>query len=181
VPAAFVTAILQNTFRQALCGSEDLAEIIHRINTTLLTYRLPACYVTMIVCRWSVSGDFVEIANCGHHAPLWITADGRIEASPDRIGLALGIADEWFGEIVRRDTSTAGAVLLSSDGATEAKDASGDEYGLDRLGAELLRLSPQGAEAIIDRLAEAVRRFSAPNDPADDVTLLVMKRNTPGG
>jgi phosphoserine phosphatase RsbU/P len=181
VPAAFVTAILQNTFRQALGGLEDLAEIIHRINTTLLSYRLPACYVTMIICRWSVSGDFVEIANCGHHAPLWVTADGRIEAFPDRIGLALGIADEWFGEIVRRDTSAAGTMLLSSDGATEATDASGNEYGLDRLGAELLQLSPLGAEAIIDGLAEAVRRFSVPNDPADDVTLLAIKRGPSGG
>jgi len=177
VPAAFVTAIVQNTFRQALGDLEDLGEIVRRINATLLAYRLSACYVTMIICRWSTAGDIVEIANCGHHAPLWVTADGRIDAFPERVGLALGIAPEWFGEIVQRDSSNLPAVLFSSDGATEAKNRNQEQYGLHRLGEELLRLSSGTPEAIVDGLATAVRRFSASFDPEDDVTLLVVKRN----
>jgi phosphoserine phosphatase RsbU/P len=180
IPAAFVTAILQNTFRQAVGELEALDEIVWRINATLLTYRLPACYVTMVICRWSASGDLVEVANCGHHAPLWVTSDNKIEAFPDRVGLALGIAPEWFGEIVSRDVTSLTAVLFSSDGATEAKNGSREEYGLERLGEELLRLASLDARTIVDSLGDAVRRFSSPNEPEDDLTLLVVQRSGAG-
>jgi serine phosphatase RsbU (regulator of sigma subunit) len=177
VPAAFITAIMQNTFRRAVQDIEDLGDIMRRINSTLLDYHLPASYVTMVVCRWSPSGDAVEIANAGHDAPLWVTDAGRIEPFADRIGLALGIADDWPGEIVRRDVSRDRLVLLSSDGATEAMNAERVEFGTVRLGRELLDLSPKEPDAILTDLVDRVRAFCSPNEPEDDITFAIVKRN----
>lgn len=176
VPAAFITAIVQNTFRRAVRDIEDLGAVMRQINATLLEYRLPASYVTMVVCRWSPSGEAVEIANAGHDSPLWVTDAGRVEPFVDRIGLALGIADDWSGEVVGREVSADRLVLLSSDGASEAKNAERAEFGIGRLGQELLDLSAEEADAIIERIVDRIRAFCAPNEPEDDVTLVVVKR-----
>ncbi|MFH1418458.1 MAG: SpoIIE family protein phosphatase [Planctomycetota bacterium] len=178
VPAAFVTAILQNTLSQALLDIDDLHEIVQRINGTLDGYNLPACFATMILCRFEQDGSAVEIANAGHHAPLWITDSGSVEAFPDRIGLPLGISREWSGQIVRRDTSGDRVLLLSSDGATEAKDTGRVEFGLDRLGDAFQSAAAHPPEEIVAELADRVRLFCEPNDPEDDVTLVVMKRGS---
>ncbi len=179
VPAAFITAIVQNTFRRAVREVEDLAAIMRQINATLLEYRLPASYVTMVVCRWSPSGCALEMANAGHDAPLWVTNTGQVEPFADRIGLALGIASEWFGEVVRRDVSEDRLVLLSSDGASEARNTDRAEFGIDRLGRELLSLSTKPPDETIEQLVDRIRAFCAPNEPEDDVTLLLVKHGPP--
>lgn len=177
VPAAFITAIVESTFRRAVQDLEDLGDIMRRINATLLEYHLPASYVTMVICRWSPSGESVEIANAGHDAPLWVTEAGKVEPFADRIGLALGIVDDWPGEVVRRDVSRDCLVLLSSDGATEAMNSDRVEFGTDRLAQGLLGLSTEDGDAIIAGLVDRIREFCSPSEPEDDITFAIVKRD----
>ncbi len=176
VPAAFVTAILQDSLRQSAAHLDDLGEIVQRINASMGRYSTTGCFATMVVCRWSASGDAVEIANAGHHAPLWVDASGKVEAFPERVGLILGFSETWEGRVVRRDARSDVAMLLSSDGATEAVDAEKREYGLSRLGQRLAALRDEDAEAIVAGLLDDVRQYCSPREPADDVTLLGVKR-----
>ena len=178
VPAAFVTAIVQDTLRQSMAYLDDLGEIVQRINASMSTYTATGCFVTMVICRWSPSGDAVEIANAGHHAPLWVDGDGKVEPFPEGVGLILGFSPTWNGEIVRRDTATDVALLLSSDGATEARDQAGNELGLSGLSDRLSALHERTADGIVAGLLDEVKAYCAPREPRDDVTLLAVKRNT---
>ena len=130
----------------------------------------------MIICRWSVSGDQVEIANAGHHAPLWVTTSGKIDAYPDRVGVALGIDKSWDGQIVCRKTDEDVAMLLSSDGITEARDSADNEYGLARVAQSFAELHTRSADEITAGLVNDARKFCSPGHPTDDLTLLVVKR-----
>ncbi len=178
VPAAFVTALLQDALRQSAAYHDDLGEIIQRVNASMHTYSATGSFATMVLCRWSASGDSVEIANAGHHAPLWTDATGKVEEFPDRVGLLLGFSPTWDGEIVRRDASSDVALLLSSDGATEARNAAGDEYGVTGLADRLSQSCKNSAEGIVAGLLDDVRQFCSPREPKDDVTLLVVKRDS---
>ncbi|MBN1345627.1 MAG: SpoIIE family protein phosphatase [Phycisphaerae bacterium] len=177
VPAAFLTAVLQDAFRQSTLYHDDLREIVQRVNASLARYSASGCFATMVICRWSASGDRVEIVNAGHHAPLWVTASGNVEAFPDRVGLLLGFSEEWPGEVVTRDTSGDVALLVTSDGVTEARDPAGNEYGLQRLAERLSGLHAGTAASILAALSDEVHCHCGPHDPKDDVTLLVVKRN----
>ena len=177
VPAAFVTAILQSALRQGIADLDDLGEIVQRVNGAMCSYGTTGCFATMLICRWSPSGERVEIANAGHHAPLWVDAAGKVEGYPERVGMLLGFAPTWDGQIVARDVTSDVAVLLSSDGAVEARNDDGAEYGLDGLATFLAASHENEAQAVIDRLVDDVISHCSPAEPTDDVTLLIVKRH----
>ncbi len=176
VPAAFVTAILQGSYRQALAAHDDLVDVIRSVNSALDKSSPADCFATMVVCRWSADGSEVEIVNAGHHAPLWLTTDGKVDAYPERVGIPLGILPDWPDGAVRRDARGDLALVLSSDGITEGANSDGDEFGLDRMAEMLGSLAALDTGEIAQSLTECVRTFCLPAEPADDITLVVAKR-----
>jgi len=176
VPAAFVTAILQGSFRQALAAHDDLVDVIRSVNSALDKSSPADCFATMVVCRWSADGSEVEIVNAGHHAPLWLSASGKVDAYPERVGIPLGILPDWPDGSVRRDARDDMALVLSSDGITEGANSDGDEFGLERMAEMLGSLADLNAGEIAQSLTECVRTFCLPAEPADDITLVVAKR-----
>jgi serine phosphatase RsbU (regulator of sigma subunit) len=61
-------------------------------------------------------------------------------------------------------------ILLHTDGATEIRNAGGEDFGLDRLKAELEKLRGKPVSEIVERLVLAVGGWG---DAEDDVTFLV--------
>lgn len=67
------------------------------------------------------------------------------------------------------------AVVLYSDGITEATDAQGHMFGEQRLLDVVQENGQLGCKAILDRIHHAVRRFSATENFGDDLTCIVIK------
>ena len=176
VPAAFLTAVLQNTLRLTVAAVEDLGEIVERVNAAIDTHSPDDSFVTMILCRWSADGESVEIANAGHLAPLWLKTGGAVQPFPEGVGLALGLRSKWDGKIVRYDAADVAAMMLYSDGAIEAANEAGELHGVGRLSQALAQHGDKSAEALLAALVDGVERFCAPHEPADDVTMLVAQR-----
>ncbi|MEO8704253.1 MAG: SpoIIE family protein phosphatase [Kofleriaceae bacterium] len=103
---------------------------------------------------------------------------------------ATGIAEPittpgtWLGvlpEIGRFTTETTlelepnDLVVLYTDGITEARNTSGEQYGLERLGAAVQRFRHQPIEQVRDGLVDEVARWTARRD--DDATLVLLRRS----
>jgi serine phosphatase RsbU (regulator of sigma subunit) len=179
VPAALLSAVLQNTLRLALDGSDDLAAAVARANAVLAAHSGSGAFCTLVLCRWSADGGRVEIANAGHPAPVWLKADGSTQHFPERTGLALGLEPDWDGRIVECDAHDARLVLLATDGVLEARSAAGEEYGVRRLGHALAQAASSPASGAVERITSDVRHFCAPAEPVDDLTLLAVSRRPP--
>jgi sigma-B regulation protein RsbU (phosphoserine phosphatase) len=65
-------------------------------------------------------------------------------------------------------------LLLYTDGATEARNDAGEEYGEDRLIAALRRYRERPSSALLASIADDVQQFSH-NQQHDDITLVVSK------
>ncbi|HWL92461.1 MAG TPA: SpoIIE family protein phosphatase [Phycisphaerae bacterium] len=176
VPAAFVTAILQSAWRSALHYHDDLQEIMASVNTALGASIPSDCFATMTIVRWSLEGDRAEIANAGHHPALWLTRDGRVDEFPTHGGVPLGIMPEWREPVVTRDAREDLALVLCSDGLTECRNAVGAELALAGLSEALKELDALTAGEIASGLAARASAHCAPSEPADDVTVVVVKR-----
>ncbi|MBU0618059.1 MAG: SpoIIE family protein phosphatase [Planctomycetes bacterium] len=179
VPAAFQTAVLQTTLRLSLAAGEDLHEIIERVNAEVAAESPADSFITMVICRWTPGGDAVEIANAGHFPPLWLKTDGTVEPFPECVGLALGISDHWQGEVMRCDARNVALVVLYSDGVIEARDEADRQYGERRFSHVFSQCASKTAEDTVDTLTDSVGDFCGRNDPTDDLTLLVVRRNPP--
>jgi sigma-B regulation protein RsbU (phosphoserine phosphatase) len=95
-------------------------------------------------------------------------------------GMALGIDS---GEVFNRvcaDLSLVlepgDCILLYTDGATEALNADGVEYGVDRLAKALEAAAAQGAAAVLRHVADDVRAFTGRESKQDDFTLIAISK-----
>ena len=66
--------------------------------------------------------------------------------------------------------------MLFSDGVTEAQDAAGEEFRDSRLLDTLRTAAGQPADAVIDRVFEAIDAFAGGAPQFDDMTILVARR-----
>jgi sigma-B regulation protein RsbU (phosphoserine phosphatase) len=68
--------------------------------------------------------------------------------------------------------------VFYTDGITEARNASSEEFGYERLLNAVLTLRKSGAEEIKEGILQAVRTFLGNSAYTDDMTLVVIKWRT---
>jgi sigma-B regulation protein RsbU (phosphoserine phosphatase) len=113
--------------------------------------------------------------NAGHNPPLLLRSDGTVEWLRGG-GTVLGILPEIGYEEMRRPVVSGDAVVLYSDGVTESTGPAEAEFGESRLEQVLRDHRHESARGIVDAVNGAVAEWSTGIPPADDVTLVVVKR-----
>lgn len=176
VPAA----LLMSGFRASLMSQagavSEPERIASRINEFLHRSVEPGRFVTAFFgFLETATGRFVYV-NAGHNPPALRRADGRTEWLSEG-GLILGILS---GSVFASGSTTlepGDLVTLYTDGVTEGADATGEQWGETRLVAELDAVHARPAQEIAAGLVTAVRTFEGASGPADDLTVLVIKRD----
>jgi sigma-B regulation protein RsbU (phosphoserine phosphatase) len=90
------------------------------------------------------------------------------------VGMIDGPAFDLLEE-ERLDLRTCGAVMMNTDGATEAMDAKGEELGQEALEAAVARAATGPVQAIVDAVVLAVDQHAAGTPQHDDITLVVLR------
>jgi sigma-B regulation protein RsbU (phosphoserine phosphatase) len=70
----------------------------------------------------------------------------------------------------------ADSLFLFTDGSSEARDASGGEYGVDRLAKLVGYQRTLAPEALAAACLKELRNFSLGAPKVDDLTLLILRR-----
>ena len=116
-----------------------------------------------------------------HEETLVVRADGTVERVDTMdLGFPIGLIDEIADTISQQSFKLAPneGVVLYTDGVTEAENLAGEQYGLDRLCEVITRVWDQSAEDIKQAIIGDVRDHIGEQKVFDDITLLVVKRNT---
>ena len=77
---------------------------------------------------------------------------------------------------VADDLAPGDLVLFYTDGVTDARDAAGERFEEQRLFAAVESARGGTAQDVVDAVAGAVDRFQGPTEPADDVTIVAIRR-----
>lgn len=172
VAASLLMTHLSAIFRSLLSLDLPLAELVSRANRLFCESTAPSHYATL-VCGCATPGG-VEICNAGHCPPLLLRPEGTERL--DSTGLPLGLF--CGGKYTTRQLSlNAGDILvLYSDGITEAEDETGEQYKEERLIRSLRNRFGQGMDAMANSVLPDVARFRQNRLPADDMTLLIVRR-----
>ncbi|MFZ0796497.1 MAG: PP2C family protein-serine/threonine phosphatase, partial [Terriglobales bacterium] len=129
-------------------------------------------FVTMVYAELDPSSRLLRIANAGHLAPLLVEPSGYRWINHEH-GLPLGISASKFSE-TEVTLGEHSRIAFYSDGITEAEVASGEEYGAERLLAQM-----QSPDVTPDSLLADVRKFANGIGLRDDATvILVAARET---
>jgi serine phosphatase RsbU (regulator of sigma subunit)/anti-sigma regulatory factor (Ser/Thr protein kinase) len=171
VPAAMVMAAARSVLRATASQVVSPGETLERVNELLHPDIPDKMFVT---CLYGVvdpaSGRFL-FANAGHNLPYARTAGGAAELRAT--GMPLGLLPGMRYEEKEAWIAPGEALLLYSDGVTEAHSADREMFGTPRL-AELVA---SGEELIGGLLASLSSFTGAGWEQEDDITLVTLRRS----
>ncbi len=173
IAASMLTAHLHATFRALVSLGLPLNQLMSRASRAFCESSLPAYFATLICGKTSASGE-VEICNAGHPPPFLVQQGEILQIGSH--GLPIGMfCDEQFTSSTAR-LSPGDIILLYTDGLTESKNASGDEYGNDRLAEFIQGNYQQPPTDLLFKCIENMKKFRAGTPTTDDLTVMVIQR-----
>ncbi len=172
--AALLCAKLQATLRALAPGAADLRALGGSLNGILERSGLDNRYATLFYAEISGDTDEVRYLNAGHNPALVVSGSSVQELSASSLPLGMLPGAAYTQGTVRLKPGD--ALILYSDGITEARDRAGEEYGLARLRQELGPAAAGDAAGIARRILASADRFAQGGKPEDDQSILVLKR-----
>lgn len=165
--AALLMSATRGMLRSLAQTGSGPAEVLTRLNNMMVEDFPSGRFVTMVYAEFNPASRTVRLASAGHLPPLLVAPDGHRWVTSDH-GLPLGIAVSKFSEteiILSPDAKLA----IYSDGITEAALESGEEYGPERLLAQL-----KLPDSCLDTLMADVRKFVNGTGLRDDATAILI-------
>jgi serine phosphatase RsbU (regulator of sigma subunit) len=160
-----------------LASEKDPAQAVRRINAAFGRRDWQDRFVTFVVVMIEPLENTVTIVNAGHMPPLLRTHSGVVEAlGQEESGLPLGVVDDFPFESTRRKLEPGDAVVLFTDGISEAMNAARDLYGVERISAQIAS-KPNGIQSLGMLLLDDVRRFVGAQPQSDDMCLACFERD----
>ena len=177
LPASLLMANLQASIRGQALWNPSACDCLSRSNKLLFRSTDPGKYATMFYGVLNTQSHRLGYSNAGHNPPL-LFAGARAPSQLAGGGTVLGLfEDSVFAEEVA-PMRPGSLLVIYSDGITEAFDARGEEFGLERLETVVGEHPNASAGQLIDRILTAVNTHANDVPQADDMTLVVIRRDT---
>jgi serine phosphatase RsbU (regulator of sigma subunit) len=174
IGAALLMANLQAALRsQSATAGEQPERFLRSVNQLLYENTAQGDYATLFFAEYDDATRKLRYSNCGHPPALLLRSGGSLE----RLGATctvVGLFEKWECMMEERELAPGDAILLYTDGVTEAVNGEGEEFGEERLLAAARQHCQLSLPELLIAVADQARRFS-PHEQADDITLIVAK------
>ena len=173
MPAALFMSGLMIWIRAKADVSLKPSEIVAQINREISSEE-STMFATMFLGILDTASGELQYCDAGH-CPAYVVGQQGAAALAGHKNLPLGIfADADYADNHIR-LSAGEALVLYTDGITEAEDTEGHWFGADRLMEQLSNSVGCSAEEIVVRLSESVGLFANEMPQYDDQALMVLK------
>lgn len=180
VPASLIMAICRSVLRSQAGQNPSPADVLRKVNRQLYPDIKEDMFISMAYLILDYAHNGVTLSRAGHDAPLLYKRSSQTVTPLKPPGMALGIDsgsvfDRLTGDFnvpLERDD----CIVLYTDGVTEALDAEGDEFGIERTIQSVRASATEGAPAIINRITDDVRNFVGSQPQNDDITLIAIRK-----
>jgi len=170
-PGALIAAMLYASVSTLSASGGGAAKIVDEVEAILHDQLGDGHYVTLFYCVLDLNSRVLEYVNAGHCPPIVWHRGGSIELlGPTRP--VLGLLDQQLFGAERIRLGPGDGIALYTDGITEAADASGEEFGPERL-TRILGDGVSKLQELHGRILGDVRGH-ANGRLADDATLVLI-------
>ena len=174
VPAALFMMAAKREIHGLVESGMGLGEAITRANDNLCEGNDAGMFVTAFVGVLDYATGHVVYANAGHNPPL-VRKAGTWEWVKDKSGLPLGLFGGMPYAAFELDLADGDALLLYTDGVTEAMSATGELYGEERLIGLLREKGALGPEELVGAVRSGVTLHAEGAEQSDDITILALE------
>ena len=174
-PAALLMANLQATIRALVPFNLGLGELTGRVNDLMCENTGGNKFVTFFWGALNPAQRSLRYVNAGHNYPYLFHADGTFDRL-DRGGMILGILKTTSPyEEATVAFRSGDALVLFTDGVSEAMSRGQEEYGEERLEGVLRATLGRPAQEILDAVHQDVLVHTQGAPQSDDITMMVLK------
>jgi len=172
-------ALLMSSVHAAMHGqftaNRPLQEAITAVNKYLADNTPANRFVTLFVAELDPATGKLKYINAGHNPPLIGRTDGRIEQLSSG-GFPLGILPSAEFEVGETSLAPGEALVVYSDGVSEANNLKEEEFGVERLSEVVRKNLGASASGLRDKVESALSSFTQTAPANDDITLVIAKR-----
>jgi phosphoserine phosphatase RsbU/P len=176
ISAALLMAFVRPIMRSALDRSADPVEALERTNGILVNERHTGLFVTVLAGVLELDTGRFSYANGGHEPPIVVSADQPEARQVPGGGPLLGMFGRLGIGLQEIRLRPGDALVLYTDGVTDARAAGGERFGEARFLAALSGRAGGSGPAPCRDVVDEVLAFQGDAEPADDIALLVLRR-----
>ena len=177
--AAFYMAEFKGVIQTLARTTNDPKELISQANRVFYSNTERQSFITAIVGKYNPANRKFSFVRAGHNPVLHCCGkDGKTKYyQPSGLGIGLdsGTIFEDMINIETIDMAAGDTLLLYTDGLIEARDASNDEFGDDRLLSLVSNCNGASAAETKESILRSVMDFIGNTPLHDDLTLIVLK------
>jgi sigma-B regulation protein RsbU (phosphoserine phosphatase) len=173
VPASLFMAVTKILFKATAGNGGTPGEILARLNAEICRDNESCMFVTFFCAILNIRTGQVDYSNGGHNLPYYLHHSG-VSPLENPGGRALGLVEQSPYASGRMVLSPGEALLLYTDGVTEAMDSRETLYSDQRLERFLASNRSSSPRQIIGDLVSDVRHFAGGAPQSDDITVLAL-------
>ncbi|MCY3771349.1 MAG: SpoIIE family protein phosphatase [Gemmatimonadetes bacterium] len=174
VPAALFMMSSRTLLKGSAIGAMAPGAVLKEVNNLLTEENEAAMFVTTFYAVYTPETAQVAYANGGHNPPLVVHPDGSSTLLPGTDGVALGVFPGIDFDQSAVELSAGDLLVLYTDGVTEAMNADGEEFGMERLQEVFSASRPETTEAANRAVFKAVHDFAGETPQSDDITCVTV-------
>jgi len=170
--AALYGALISGLLR-TLARRRNPAELLKKLNETLLERKVEAQYATLLVALWQPPLRRFVLSNAGAAPPLILRRGEILETKIE--GVPIGLLDDREYDEVELTAEPGDALVFYSDGVDEQPNEKHEEFGRERIIRIVKKHGPEPPQAIADAIIAAVDKFRGTVSIFDDQTVIVLR------
>jgi sigma-B regulation protein RsbU (phosphoserine phosphatase) len=174
VPAALFMTVALTLTRSGNYTQTTLANVVEKINNELCKQNENSYFITAFFGVLDLKSGELTFCNAGHNYP-YLLKNGELFEVQGTHGPALGVMTGIKYKTGRLKFDKGDAIVLYTDGITDAENNSREFFGKAKLEDTLTRNLGEMPEEITRRLYQEIRKFTDGGSLSDDLTLLALK------
>lgn len=176
--AALLAASLEALFAVPVSQSLAPAEVCARVSELFYARTEANKFATAFLAYLEAASGTLTYANAGHCPGLLVKGSGGVQAL-EPTGPPLGIFPEQTFRQKQACLEPGDLLVLYSDGVSETTNPQGEEFGMARLASLLQAHGQLPLPELLELLENGLDRFAQSPLPADDRTVVLLRRRPP--
>ncbi len=177
VPAAMFMTICRTIIRSVASSRLSPMETLLKANKILVQDNRSDLFVTVWYGILDPKANTLSYCSAGHNPPLFIRQDGHFSELKIK-GIALGILKDATLRESSIELGPQDVVLAYTDGVTEARRDDNAEFGEADLYINAVRSRDLAPHQLVEKIVQAVDKFTGDTPSFDDLTLFILKRTS---
>lgn len=182
VPAGLVMASARSALRSLAERVHSTKEMVIALNKLLAEDLDREMFLSLLLMRYDAATGNIKYTGAGHeHIVLYRAEEDRVEsrkAGGTVLGLRASVEDLVKEEELQLDVGD--ALVLYTDGVTEAINEKNEQFELDRFKQSVQRYSDRIPREMLHGILGDVLKWKGKAQQRDDITLVCARRTPPG-